>query len=125
MCRLATLAIVTLVAALWSPARADIRIGVASPMTGPQSWGGEQFERAAEMAVADLNATGGVLRQSVELIIGDDFCELRSGGGAGSQAGERRRRLRRRPSLLARIDRGRQGLRSGKDPYDFPGELDT
>ena len=75
MCRLATLAIVTLVAALGWPARADILIGVASPMTGPQSWGGEQFERAAGMAVADLNAQGGVLGQSVELIIGDDFCD--------------------------------------------------
>jgi branched-chain amino acid transport system substrate-binding protein len=61
--------------ALWSPARADILIGVAGPMTGPQSWGGEQFERAAEMAVADLNAVGGVLRQNVQLIIGDDFCD--------------------------------------------------
>jgi branched-chain amino acid transport system substrate-binding protein len=75
MCRLATVAIVTLLAALGGPARSDILIGVASPMTGPQSWGGEQFERAAEMAVADLNAKGGVLGHSVELIIGDDFCD--------------------------------------------------
>jgi branched-chain amino acid transport system substrate-binding protein len=75
MCRLATVAIVTLLAALGGPARSDILIGVASPMTGPQSWGGEQFERAAEMALADLNAKGGVLGHSVELIIGDDFCD--------------------------------------------------
>ena len=33
------------------------------------------IERAAELAVADLNAKGGVLGQSVELIIGDDFCD--------------------------------------------------
>ena len=63
MCRLATLAIVTLVAALGWPARADILIGVAGPMTGAQAWFGEQFERGAGMAVADLNAKGGVLGQ--------------------------------------------------------------
>ena len=27
------------------------------------------------MAVADLNAKGGVLGQNVELIVGDDFCD--------------------------------------------------
>ena len=41
----------------------------------PTAWFGEQFLRAAELAVADLNATGGVLGQSVELIVGDDFCD--------------------------------------------------
>jgi branched-chain amino acid transport system substrate-binding protein len=75
MCRFAAVAVVLFVATLGSPARADILIGVAGPMTGPQSWGGEQFERGAGMAVADLNARGGVLGQSVELIIGDDFCD--------------------------------------------------
>jgi branched-chain amino acid transport system substrate-binding protein len=58
-----------------SSAGAEIRIGVAGPMSGPQSWGGEQFQRGAGMAVADLNAKGGVLGQNVELIVGDDFCD--------------------------------------------------
>jgi branched-chain amino acid transport system substrate-binding protein len=62
--------------ALWATtARADIRIGVASDLTGALAWFGEQYQRAAEMAVEDLNAKGGVLGQSVELIIGDDFCD--------------------------------------------------
>jgi branched-chain amino acid transport system substrate-binding protein len=56
-------------------ATAEIRIGVATAMTGPYAWFGEQYERAAELAVGDLNAKGGVLGQSVELIIGDDFCD--------------------------------------------------
>jgi branched-chain amino acid transport system substrate-binding protein len=56
-------------------AAAEIRIAVAGPMTGPMAWGGEQFERGARMAVADLNAKGGVLGQNVELIVGDDFCD--------------------------------------------------
>ena len=36
---------------------------VAGPMTGLNAWFGEQFERGAELAVADLNAEGGVLGQ--------------------------------------------------------------
>jgi branched-chain amino acid transport system substrate-binding protein len=57
-------------------AEAEILIATASPMAGgAQSWGGEQFERGAGMAVEDLNAKGGVLGQNVELIVGDDFCD--------------------------------------------------
>ena len=58
-----------------SAVQAEILIAVAGPMTGPMAWGGEQFERGAGMAVADLNAKGGVLGQNVELIVGDDFCD--------------------------------------------------
>jgi branched-chain amino acid transport system substrate-binding protein len=56
-------------------AGAEIRIGVAGPMTGANAWFGEQYQRGTELAVADLNAKGGVLGQSVELIVGDDFCD--------------------------------------------------
>jgi branched-chain amino acid transport system substrate-binding protein len=56
-------------------AQAEIRIGVAGPMTGGQSWFGEQFERGAAMAAADLNAKGGILGQEVEIVVGDDFCD--------------------------------------------------
>jgi branched-chain amino acid transport system substrate-binding protein len=67
---------IILAATLHTPAAAaDVRIGVAAAMTGPYAWFGEQYERAAELAVADLNARGGVLGQNVELIIGDDFCD--------------------------------------------------
>ena len=64
------------IAVLWSTiAQAEIRIGVAGPMTGAQSWFGEQFERGARMAAADLDGRGGVLGQEVELVLGDDFCD--------------------------------------------------
>jgi branched-chain amino acid transport system substrate-binding protein len=39
------------------------------------AWFGEQYQRAAELAVENLNTNGGVLGQSVELIVGDDFCD--------------------------------------------------
>jgi branched-chain amino acid transport system substrate-binding protein len=54
---------------------ADILIGVAAPMTGKNAWFGEQMERGAAQAVADINAVGGVLGQQVELLTVDDFCD--------------------------------------------------
>jgi branched-chain amino acid transport system substrate-binding protein len=74
MCRLAAAAVIMLAAAL-GPARADVLIGVAGPMTGTNTWFGEQMERGAALAVADLNAAGGVLGQRVRLITVDDFCD--------------------------------------------------
>jgi branched-chain amino acid transport system substrate-binding protein len=56
-------------------AEADIRIGVAGPLTGPTAWFGEQYLRATELAVENLNAAGGVLGQQVEIVMGDDFCD--------------------------------------------------
>ena len=54
---------------------AEILIGVAGPMTGKEAWFGAQVERGTAMAVADLNAAGGVLGEQVELITADDFCD--------------------------------------------------
>jgi branched-chain amino acid transport system substrate-binding protein len=69
------IAIVTVAAVLGGPARADVLIGVAGPMTGTLAWLGEQMERGAMLAVADLNADGGVLGEQVQLITVDDFCD--------------------------------------------------
>jgi branched-chain amino acid transport system substrate-binding protein len=62
-------------AALAAPARAEILIGVAGPMTGPIAWFGEQYLRASGLAVEDLNARGGVLGERVDLVVADDFCD--------------------------------------------------
>jgi branched-chain amino acid transport system substrate-binding protein len=56
-------------------AGAEVLIGVAGPMTGKNAWFGEQMQRGAELAVADINAGGGVLGQHVRLITADDFCD--------------------------------------------------
>jgi branched-chain amino acid transport system substrate-binding protein len=70
-----TAAIIALVASIGGPARAEILIGAAGPLTGPLAWIGEQMQRGTEMAVANINAAGGVLGQQVELITVDDFCD--------------------------------------------------
>ena len=75
MRRLVPLAVVMLATALGGPAWADVLIGMAGPITGKDGWLGEQIERGAQLAVADLNAAGGVLGQQVELITADDFCD--------------------------------------------------
>ena len=56
-------------------ARAEVLIGLAGPMTGKNAWFGEEMQRGAELAVADINAAGGVLGQQVRLIMADDFCD--------------------------------------------------
>jgi branched-chain amino acid transport system substrate-binding protein len=67
--------VISIAALCAQAAWAEILIGVAGPMTGKNAWFGEQMERGAALAVADLNAAGGVLGQQVELVTVDDFCD--------------------------------------------------
>ena len=63
--RLAGLLLVAtaLTALITGSARAEIAIGSAGPLSGQWTGTGEQQRRGVEMAVADLNARGGVLGQ--------------------------------------------------------------
>jgi len=54
-----------------------IVIGTAGPVTGQYAIFGEQMVRGAQMAVADINAAGGVLGRQLVLEIGDDACEAK------------------------------------------------
>jgi branched-chain amino acid transport system substrate-binding protein len=56
-------------------AHADILIGEVGPLTGANAYGGEQLQRGAETAVADLNAAGGVLGQQLKIMFIDDACD--------------------------------------------------
>ncbi len=62
--------------ALSGSAAAEIRIGFASPLTGPYAATGARDRLAVELAVADLNRHGGVLGQPVTLRVADDACGL-------------------------------------------------
>ena len=65
-----------------SSAQAEVRIGAAAPLTGTMSWFGEQHERGAAMAVAELNQAGGLLGEPIELIVADDYCDGEQGVAA-------------------------------------------
>jgi branched-chain amino acid transport system substrate-binding protein len=52
----------------------EVRIGFATPLTGPFAPTGARHRAAAELAVADLNARGGVLARPVRLVSADDAC---------------------------------------------------
>ena len=72
-----------------SSAHAEISIATAGPMTGQYASFGEQMRNGAEMAVADINADGGVLGEQLELFIGDDACDPRQAVSvANDMAGE-------------------------------------
>ena len=66
---------VAAVALMATPSFAQIKIGVAGPMTGQNATFGEQLSRGATMAVEDINAAGGVNGKKLELVIGDDACD--------------------------------------------------
>src|SRR5215475_8496641 len=53
----------------------DVTIAVAGPMTGTESAFGRQMKNGAEMAVADINAAGGVNGKKLALNAEDDACD--------------------------------------------------
>lgn len=55
--------------------QADVKIGVAGPMTGANAAFGEQYMKGAEAAAADINAKGGINGEKIVLVKGDDACE--------------------------------------------------
>jgi branched-chain amino acid transport system substrate-binding protein len=56
-------------------AQSDITIATVGPMTGQYASFGKQMKDGAEMAVADINAAGGVMGKKLNLVIGDDACD--------------------------------------------------
>jgi branched-chain amino acid transport system substrate-binding protein len=53
---------------------AEIRVGLAAPLTGSSAWGGVDIKEGTELAAADLNARGGVLGERIEVVWADDYC---------------------------------------------------
>ncbi len=63
----------------------DITIGLAAPMTGQYASFGTQLKNGAEQAVADINASGGVLGRKLRLEIGDDACDPKQARSVGEK----------------------------------------
>jgi len=58
-----------------APTRAEILIGLAAPLTGPQAWLGASTEEGAHVAVAKMNARGGPLGAPIQIVTADDYCQ--------------------------------------------------
>ena len=60
-------------------AQAQIKIGVAGPITGPDAAFGSQLKNGVEQAVEDINASGGLLGKKLSLSVGDDASDPKQG----------------------------------------------
>jgi len=72
------------------PARADILVAMAGPVTGPLASLGEQVLAGARQAIADINEAGGVLGQKLELVVSDDQCDPKQGVSVANQLAAKR-----------------------------------
>ena len=60
-------------------AQAQIKLGVAGPLTGGSAAFGAQLKNGVEQAVEDINAAGGILGQKIMLSVGDDRADPKEG----------------------------------------------
>jgi branched-chain amino acid transport system substrate-binding protein len=60
-------------------AAAQIKLGVAGPITGGSAAFGAQLKNGAEQAIEDINAAGGINGQKLQVVIGDDVSDPKQG----------------------------------------------
>src|ERR1041385_3185230 len=60
-------------------AQAQIKMGVAGPLTGPNAAFGAQLKNGTDQAVADINAAGGIMGQKIAVSYGDDVSDPKQG----------------------------------------------
>src|SRR5689334_10469114 len=60
-------------------ANAQIKLGVAGPITGPNAAFGAQLKNGTEQAVEDINAAGGIMGQKITTTVGDDVSNPKQG----------------------------------------------
>src|SRR6185503_7681620 len=60
-------------------AQAQIKMGVAGPLTGPNAAFGAQLKNGTDQAVEDINAAGGIMGQKITVSYGDDVSDPKQG----------------------------------------------
>ena len=65
--------------ALAGTASAQVKFGMAGPITGPSAATGAQMKNGVDQAVADINAKGGILGQKIAVEYGDDVSDPKQG----------------------------------------------
>ena len=99
-------------------ASAQIKLGVAGPITGGSAAFGAQLKNGVEQAVEDINAAGGILGQKITT---DRRRRSRRSEGrrlGRQQVRRRRREIRRRPLQFRRHHPGLRGLSGERHPDD-------
>ncbi len=56
-------------------AQEEVRIGLIEPLTGSVAYNGNSVVEGAKLAIAEVNAAGGVLGKQVKLMIEDGQCQ--------------------------------------------------
>jgi branched-chain amino acid transport system substrate-binding protein len=67
--------VLALVLAGTAPGVSETLLGLGAPLTGSYAWNGGATKEAFRLAVADLNAQGGVLGQMLQVVEADDYCD--------------------------------------------------
>jgi branched-chain amino acid transport system substrate-binding protein len=62
-----------------------IPVAIVGPITGQYASFGQQMKSGGEMAVADINAAGGVLGKKLDLATGDDACDPKQAVAVANQ----------------------------------------
>ena len=65
--------------ALAGTASAQVKFGMAGPITGPSAATGAQMKNGVDQAAEDLNKTGGILGQKITVEYGDDVSDPKQG----------------------------------------------
>jgi branched-chain amino acid transport system substrate-binding protein len=68
-----------------APAHAQVKIGVAGPLTGSNAAFGTQLKTGADLAVKDINAAGGVDGKQIDEVVVDDACDPKQAVTAANQ----------------------------------------
>ena len=80
MNRIATLGLALgFACALAGSASAQVKFGVAGPITGPNAATGAQMKNGVQQAIDDINAAGGILGKKLSIDFGDDVSDPKQG----------------------------------------------
>jgi branched-chain amino acid transport system substrate-binding protein len=60
-------------------AHAQVKLGMAGPVTGPNAATGAQMKNGVDQAIEDINASGGILGQKLSINVGDDVSDPKQG----------------------------------------------
>ena len=68
-----------------APAYADMTIGILVPTTGSEATYGQDMANAVDLAIAEINAAGGIMGEQLTSVVGDDGCDPQAAVNAASK----------------------------------------